>query len=304
MNILKKLIVVFFVFQMGALMAQEQAAPAQAPAAGSALEADQKDDLLKGELVNEDDESDLTEDQKNRKRFNQEQEALWKNPDYKAYNKAFQDLHHLSRAFANNQFRLALSNYQAGVNIILKMRDNVENFRREEGERKRTNEKYYWQKIDRQAHEERVVHREKLKAKQNALDYFTRAIEHLDEIKNGDLKERPEFKRLLSDVYRAWTMVEYDLQNYPQCIQILELYLEIDDNEKEYPAHKYLASCYSFQENMLKKVTGAEDLMLKYRYKKNVHLLRATELRYGKDSPEYKYIVSLVNKDEVISVNP
>src|SRR5690606_31292637 len=142
-------------------------------------------------------------------------------------------------------------------------------------------------------------------SKQMALNYFTRSINHLDEINNPDLRERPEFKRLLSDVYRNWIMVEYDLQNLPQTIPILELYIEIDDNEKEYPAHKYLASAYAFEENMIKKYGGgSEDQMLKYRYKKNVHLLRATELKYGKDSPEYKHIVNLVNRDEVISVTP
>ncbi len=97
-------------------------------------------------------------------------------------------------------------------------------------------------------------------------------------------------------------MAEYDLQNLPQCIPILELYLEIDDNEKEYPAHKYLASAYSFEENMIKKTKGPDDMLFKYRYKKNVHLLRATELKYGKDSPEYKHIVNIINRDEVISV--
>ncbi|MBE8397998.1 hypothetical protein IQB76_17830, partial [Leptospira borgpetersenii serovar Hardjo-bovis] len=163
----------------------------------------------------------------------------------------------------------------------------------------------YWQKVDRKAREDRVVSRDKLVAKQQALNYFTKAINHLDEIKNPDLRERPEFKRLLSDTYRSWILTEYDLQNLPQCIPILELYIEIDENEKEYPAHKYLASCYAFEENMIKKNGGAsEDQMFKYRYKKNVHLLRATELKYGKDSPEYKHIVNLVNKDEVISVRP
>ncbi|WP_426486921.1 flagellar coiling protein FcpA [Leptospira interrogans] len=263
------------------------------------------DELLKGELVPEDDDKNLTEEQKRRKKAIQEQEALWKNPDSKGYDKNFQELHQLSKAFANNKFRLALSNYQSGVNTILKMREAIEQYRKEEAEKKRLDEKWYWQKVDRKAREDRVVSRDKLVAKQQALNYFTKAINHLDEIKNPDLRERPEFKRLLSDTYRSWILTEYDLQNLPQCIPILELYIEIDENEKEYPAHKYLASCYAFEENMIKKNGGAsEDQMFKYRYKKNVHLLRATELKYGKDSPEYKHIVNLVNKDEVISVRP
>lgn len=40
------------------------------------------DELLKGELVPEDDDKNLTEEQKRRKKAIQEQEALWKNPDF------------------------------------------------------------------------------------------------------------------------------------------------------------------------------------------------------------------------------
>lgn len=138
-----------------------------------------------------------------------------------------------------------------------------------------------------------------------AVTYFTKAINHLDEISNPDLREIVVFKTLLSSVYRNWIMVEYDTQNYPQCIPILELYLEIEQNEKEYPAHKYLASCYSFEENTLKKYkAGTDDQIQKLKQKKNVHLLRATELKYGKGTVEYKRIVDLVNRDEVIAVTP
>ncbi|MCZ8237867.1 MAG: hypothetical protein O9346_10050 [Leptospiraceae bacterium] len=304
MKIMKQLLIIMLALSMSVGI-YAQAQPQGQPGQAQGQDVKDTDELLKGELVPEEEDADLTEDQKERRKVVQEQEALWKNPDFKAYNKNFQELHQLSKAFANNKFRLALSNYQSGVNVLFKNRDWVEQYRKEEAEKKRLDEKWYWQKVDRKAREERVVSREKNSSKQSALNYFTRSINHLDEIKNPDLRERPEFKRLLSDVYRNWVMVEYDLQNLPQTIPILELYIEIDDNEKEYPAHKYLASAYAFEENMIKKYGGgSEDQMLKYRYKKNVHLLRATELKYGKDSPEYKHIVNIVNRDEVISVTP
>ncbi|TGL56359.1 hypothetical protein EHQ58_17170 [Leptospira ognonensis] len=296
MKIFKYLLILHLVLSGSAMFAQDAAT------ADSQAAKDQVDELLKGELVPENDDAELTAPQKELKKKTMEDESLWKNPDYKGYNKTFQELHQLSKTFANNQFRLALSNYQSGVNTVLKNREWTEQYRKEEAEKKRLDEKWYWQKVDRKSKEERVVYREKMKAKQDSLNYFSKAINHLDEIKNPDLRERPEFKRLLSDVYRSWIMAEYDLQNLPQCIPILELYIEIDDNEKEYPAHKYLASAYSFEENMIKKTKGPDDMLFKFRYKKNVHLLRATELKYGKDSPEYKHIVNIINKDEVISV--
>ena len=185
------------------------------------------------------------------------------------------------------------------------MRDEVELFRKQAAEAKRLNEKWYWQVVDRKAQEERQIGRMRRQAKMEAVTYFTRAINYMDEILNPDLREKEPFKRLLSAIYRNWVMYQYDLGNLPQSIPIIELYLELDQNEKEYPAHKYLSQCYAFQENMIKRYKmGTEDQMFRFRYKKNVHLLRATELKYGKESAEYKHVVNLVNRDEIISVMP
>ena len=259
-----------------------------------------------GELVSEEINEDLLSDEQKRiLARNMKAEELWKNADYRDYNGAFSDLHKLSKAFANNKYRLALSAYQSGVNTIIKMRDEVELYRKQNSEAKHLNEKWYWQVVDRKAREERVIAKMKRQAKLESVTYFTRAINHMDDITNPDLREKPAFKTLLSAIYRNWIMYQYDLSNLPQTIPILELYIEIDDNEKEYPAHKYLAQAYAFQENMIKKYKmGTEDQMLRFRYKKNVHLLRAAELKYSKDSPEYKHIVNLVNRDEIISVQP
>lgn len=259
-----------------------------------------------GELVSEEiDESQLTDDQRLVLKRNMRAEELWKNADYRDYDSSFAELHKLSKSFANNKYRLSLSAYQAGVNSIIKMRDEVELFRKQSAEAKHLNEKWYWQVVDRRAREEAKVRRMQRKAKLESITYFTRSINHLDDITNPELRERPAFKRLLSAVYRNWIMYQYDLSNIPQTIPILELYIEVDDNEKEYPAHKYLAQAYAFQETMIEKYgMGTEDQMMRFRYKKNVHLLRAAELKYGKESPEYKHVVNLVNRDEIISVMP
>jgi tetratricopeptide (TPR) repeat protein len=228
-----------------------------------------------GELVTEEvNEAELSPEQKEVRDRNLKAEELWKNADYRDYNRAFAELHQLSKAFANNKYRLSLSAYQSGVNTIIKMRDEVELFRKESAETKRLNEKWYWQIVDRKAKEERLLSNMKRSAKLEAVTYFTRAINHLDEIKNPDLREKPAFKKLLAAVYRNWIMYQFDLGNLPQTIPILELYIEIDQNEKEYPSHKYLAQAYSFQENMIKKYgVGTEDQMFRFRYKKNVHHL-------------------------------
>lgn len=240
------------------------------------------------------------------KKMAEEAEAKWHNPDYRPYISAFDDLIKLSDAFAENKLRLALSNYQTGRSLVQKMREDVQRFREEAAEAKHLNEKWYWQTIDRKAREERIVQMKKDKAKMRAVTYFTRAIHHLDEIGNRKVRESEKFKALQADVYRDWIIQQYDLQNIPQTIDITERYIKLDPKyETEISPHKFLASAYGFKEAVANKYSsGTEDERLFYKKKKNEHLLRATELKYKKDSPEYEQILELVNRDEIVAIAP
>ena len=234
-----------------------------------------------------------------------EAEKKWHNPDYRPYVKSFEELNKLSDDFAKNKFRLALSNYNTGRSIIFKMRQDVQRFREEEAEQKRLNEKWYWQTIDRKAREERIVGRKKQEAKLKSVTYYTRSINHLDAIQNRKFRESDEFKELMADVYRDWIIQQFDLGNIPQTIDLLERYIALDPKyDNEVPPHKYLASAYGFKENVLNKYSaGTEQELNFYKKKKNQHLLKAAELKYKKDSPEYEHILELVNRDEIIAID-
>ena len=305
-SILFPAILAFLLTGVDAVHGQQQGQGQEAPQPDSRFlnpENPSPFEAMPGEVVSEEiDIEKLTEEDRLIRDRNLRTDELWKNADYRNYDNSFAVLHKLSAAFANNKYRQSLSSYQSGVNTILKMRENEEILRRESEEKTRLSEKWYWQVIDRKAREERIIHRMRRKAKLEAVSYFTRSIHHLDEILNKEIREKPVFKQLLSAVYRNWVLHQFDLGNFPQCIPVLELYLQIDENEKEYQAHKYLSQCYAFQENLYKKYNaGTEEQFLRFRYKKNVHLLRATELKHGKDSAEYKHIVNLLNRDEVIA---
>lgn len=233
-------------------------------------------------------------------------EEKWHNPDYRPYNKSFAELIKLSDAYAENKLRLALSNYQTGRSMIQKMREEVQHFREEAAEAKHLSEKWYWQTIDRKSQEERIIARKKRKAKLKSVTFFTRAIMHLDDIDNRKVRESDRFKELTADVYRDWVLQQYDLGNIPQTIDLLERYIALDPKyEKEITPHRYLTQAYAFKEAVLDKYNkGTRDQKLHYKRKKNEHLLRATELKYGKDSPEYEQILEVVNRDEIIAIAP
>ena len=233
-------------------------------------------------------------------------ESKWYDPDYRPYISSFDDLSKLSDAFSRNKLRQALANYQTGKSIIQKMRDEVRRLGEDSDELRHLDEKWYWQTMDRKSREERVMDKVKLDAKLKSVTYFTRAIYNLDEVKSQKIIESDEYKKLLSAIYVDWVVNQYDLGNITQCIDILERYIALDISfEKEAPAHKYLASSYGFKEKVLVKYNaGTEQERVFYKKKKNEHLLRAAELRYKKDSPEYAQIVDLVNRDEIIAVAP
>jgi len=230
----------------------------------------------------------------------------WLNPDFKSYVKALDELVKLSDEYAQNKYRLALANYQTGKSLIQKMRESVQRFREESEETLRLNEKWYWQTMDRKNHEEKKISEDKRAAKLKAVTYFTRAVRHLDEIENPKVKESGEYKALLSNIYRDWAMAQYDLGNIPQIIDVLNRYIALDRKYEEIAEpHKYLASAYAFQEKLLEKYnTGSDQERTFFKKMKNKHLLRATEIMYGKDSPEYNRIMETVNRDEIIAITP
>ena len=276
------------------------------PAAGAAAtETGEDDEVIKALLVPEDVEGELSAEEQARRTNIRQQEALWRNPDYVPYDNSFQKLNEFSKAFSNNQFRLALSNYQSGLNAISKVRQKIENFRRQEAEKIRLNEKWYWQKVDRKDSEERYLTNLRDTAKLQAVVYFSRSVTYLNKVRNEELRNRKEYTRLKSDVYRSLIRTQYDLKNYTQCIPILNYYLELEENEKEYPAHRYLGNAYAFQEAILKRNKLApEDEVYKIKMLKNTHMMRAAELRYGRDSREYRDMVKMINNDEIVSLKP
>jgi len=249
---------------------------------------------------------ETTKPEKDNSDFSQELNEAWANPDYRSYIKAIDELIRMGDSFAENKLRLALSNYQHGKSIIQKMRDDVRLYREQAMESKHLNEKWYWQTMDRKMREERVVSEKKRKAKLKSVTYFTRAINHLDEIDNKRVRESRDYKGLLANIYREWVMAQYDLGNIPQTIDILTRYIALGPMyEGQVAPHKYLSSAYGFQEKIIEKYgIGTEQDLIYFKKKKNEHLLRATELTFKKGSPEYERMMEIVNRDEVIAIQP
>jgi len=224
----------------------------------------------------------------------------WRIKDFKPYVKAIQELEKLSKEYSDNLLKLAIDEYSTGIDILEDMENDVNKLIETNQKNKNLQEQWYWQEIDRREQEKRQIAMMKFEAKTKAVTYFTRAINHMDEITFEEVRKDPKFVNFQIRLYQAYVSTQYDLYNLKPCIPVLERYIEINDQTKNDAwAYKYLSSCYGYMEGVLLKYKqGTEQEQLQYKQKKNMYMLRAAELQYGIDSPQYKHLREIVSKDE------
>ena len=224
----------------------------------------------------------------------------WRIKDFKPYVKAIQELEKLSKEYSDNLLKLAIDEYSTGIDILEDMENDVNKLIETNQKNKNLQEQWYWQEIDRREQEKRQIAMMKFEAKTKAVTYFTRTINHMDEITFEEVRKDPKFVNFQIRLYQAYVSTQYDLYNLKPCIPVLERYIEINDQTKNDAwAYKYLSSCYGYMEGVLLKYKqGTEQEQLQYKQKKNMYMLRAAELQYGIDSPQYKHLREIVSKDE------
>ncbi|HQO39070.1 MAG TPA: hypothetical protein PK986_01250 [Spirochaetota bacterium] len=224
----------------------------------------------------------------------------WRTEDYKPYIKSIKDLEKLSKDYSDSRLKMAKDEYSKGVDILDDMVADIAMTREQFKQKKYLSEKWYWQEIDRKNAQDRYVAGVKVTAKTKSVTYFTRAINLLDEINSNEIKSDPRYINFKVVLYRIYVSTQYDLGNLKPCIPILERYLELtDETRKDEWAYKYLSSCYAFMETILDNSRAAPDEEVAYyKNRKNQAILKAVELKYGRDSVEFKEMQKIVQKDE------
>ncbi len=224
----------------------------------------------------------------------------WRVKDFKPYIQAMQELQRLSRDYSENMLKLAVDEYSTGLDLLEDMENDVNKVTAANKENKALNERWYWQEIDRKNQEERKIAKLKWDAKLKSVTYFTRAINHIDNIQFQEVRKDQKFLNFQTMLFRVYVSSQYDLGNYKPCIPVLERYIAMNDqNKKDVWAYKYLASCYGYMETTVAKSSSApESVQLQYKQFKNRYMLQAVEIQYGVDSPEYKHLQEIVQLDE------
>jgi hypothetical protein len=224
----------------------------------------------------------------------------WRVKDFKPYIQAMQELQKLSKDYSENMLKLAIDEYSTGKDLLEDMENEVNKITAANKEKKNLNERWYWQEIDRKNQEERQIHKLKYDAKLKSVTFFTRAINHLDNIQFQEVRKDPKFINFQTRLFQLYVSSQYDVNNYKPCIPILERYISVNEqNKKDVWAYKYLASCYGYMETVVSRSSSApESVQLQYKQFKNRYMLQAVEIQYGVESPEYKHLQEIVQLDE------
>lgn len=228
----------------------------------------------------------------------------WRIKDFQPYIKAMRDLEKFNVKYADDRLKLARDEYAKAIDILEDMERDVARLIEKNEKGKFLNERWHWQEVDRLNQLRRQVTTRKLEAKTKALTYLTRSINTLDEIEelNQDFIVKNEaYKTFKIRLFQVYVSIQHDLHNFRPCIPILERYIKIDDRTKDDVwAYKYLASSYGYVEKVLSQSRGvSEDQVIFHKQKKNEYLLTAVRLEYGLQSPEFKHMKEVVDRDEM-----
>ncbi|HOK02535.1 MAG TPA: hypothetical protein PKX79_07835 [Spirochaetota bacterium] len=224
----------------------------------------------------------------------------WRISDYKPYISSLKDLETLSQEYSEFLLKRAIDEYAKGLDTLDDMETEVTRLKENYKNKKYLNEKWYWQEVDRKNAQDRYINRLRIEAKTKAVTYFTKAINTLDEIRSNELMNNEKYLTFKSRLFRIYVSTQYDIGNFKPCIPILERYVTLtDENRKDLWAYKYMSNCYAFMETLLDKTgKSSEEDVVYYKNKKNQALLKAVEIQYGLDSPEFKELQLIVQLDE------
>jgi hypothetical protein len=227
----------------------------------------------------------------------------WQIKDYGPYIQAMKDISKMSQDYSENMLKLAIDEYSAGIDRLEKMEAEIYRLEQSNINKKNPGKKNRHE-IELEDREKKQIYRIKQEAKMKSATYFFLSISHTDEIQSKSILESTELLNFRMRLYQVYAAVQYDLQNFSFCIPVLEKYITLNkDKEKNLWAHKYLANCYAFMEALSKKSKSitAED-SARYTSQKNKYLLKAAEIQYGIESPEYKNMQDIISKYEKRSI--
>lgn len=224
----------------------------------------------------------------------------WEDPEIPSSFPELQILDELSQKKSLERMQKARSLYKTAGEL---MREAGQEFETAKKKIERLPAQYDWQKQEKKDRLDREKRQVFSKYRNKAVSYLIESMKQLDKVQNPEIKKSEPYLNLKGAAIREYVKLQFQNGNPGMTISVLEEYLELKkEHATESEPYRLLAIAYRTQEASAKEM-GREDVYRAMKARKNENILKYAELKYGKDSYEYKRLKVQVDRTTVQPVS-
>ena len=220
----------------------------------------------------------------------------WEDPEIPSSFPELQILDELSQKKSLERMKKARSLYKTAGDL---MRDAGKEFEDAKKKIERLPAQYDWQKQEKQDRLDREKRQVYSRYRNKAVSYLIESMKQLEQIQNPEIKKSEPYLNLKGAAIREYVKLHFQNGNAGMTISVLEEYLELKKEHAQEPEpYRLLAIAYRTQEAAAKE-SGREEVYRQMKARKNENILKYAELKFGKDSYQYKRLKIQVDRTTV-----
>ncbi|MBE7411340.1 MAG: hypothetical protein L6Q54_01150 [Leptospiraceae bacterium] len=224
-------------------------------------------------------------------------EGYWGEAESLETSKDLKIIEDISEEASTKKIENARKMFNLSLSIFKSSEIQIQNKKSEYEKEVNLEDKYTWQKKARENNREKELRKITIDARQNSIIPLVKGMNYLDKIENPIVKKSPIYIDLKASLFREYIKHQFALKSYNLAVDMLDRYIELSDKyEAEAEPHKILAACLEKQEIQASKYKK-DALAFSIRSKKNHHLMRYTELAFGKGSNQYNKLAEKVSRE-------
>ncbi|MBX7058232.1 MAG: hypothetical protein K1X75_09200 [Leptospirales bacterium] len=194
-------------------------------------------------------------------------------------------------------YRRAVSEFERALQSIEDFRQQLQQI---DTARQTLRDPTWWKALDEMARLDRRQTATTLEFHRQQTYWWSRTLATLGRMDRPALHSQSRVVDLRKRALRLYAVNEIALGYYAPALRLLEEYAEFPEVETEWPLHYYLSRCYGGELRRARQDRGIGEAELReLRRRRNLHFLRAVELKFGRPSPEWDETMRRTILDEL-----
>ncbi|HBS06114.1 MAG TPA: hypothetical protein DEA96_14195 [Leptospiraceae bacterium] len=224
----------------------------------------------------------------------------WEDPEIPSSFPELQILDELSQKKSLERMKKARSLYKTAGDL---MRDAGKEFEEAKKKIDRLPAQYEWQEQEKKDRLEREKRQIYSRYRNKAVSYLIESMKQLEKVQNPEIQKSEPYLNLKGAAIREYVKLQFQNGNAGMTISVLEEYLQLKKEHSTEPEpYRLLAIAYRTQEASAKE-SGREEIYREMQARKNQNILKYAELKFGKDSYQYKRLKIQVDRTTVQPVS-